>query len=81
MKRERLSAERKLLEKTQQHAAHEIGISPIYLRKLESGEVNPGRSVMFRVCDYYKVEAKLLFPDLVPDSHYKKLIAGEESQP
>lgn len=80
MKRQRLCDERKRVAKTQHHAALEIGISPIYLRKLESGEVNPGRSVMFRLCDYYKVEAKSLFPDLVPDSHYKKFIAEEESK-
>lgn len=64
MKRERLVSERGKKEKTQLQVAEDLGISEVYVRKLESGVVKPGRDTMFKFEFYYKVTAKKLFPDI-----------------
>lgn len=68
MKRKTLIFHRKIRNKTQKEAAAELGISAIYLRKLESGTANPGRDVMINMERYYGVSMRDLFPDIfLPD--------------
>ncbi len=70
--------ERKLLIKlrrnqnlTQKELADRIGISAIYVRKLEKGVVNPGLKTMIKYENYFKKNMKYLFPDLFFDFYDK----------
>ncbi|BCJ87453.1 helix-turn-helix domain-containing protein [Effusibacillus dendaii] len=76
MRRERLAEERTSRHLTQERVALDLGISTIYLRKLEGGHSNPGRNTMLKLERYYGVPAKILFPDLFeniqPSSSAKK---------
>lgn len=64
MKRFRLVNERNKRELTQAKVAKDVGISTVYLRKLEAGTENPGRDTMIALSVYYNVPAEELFPDL-----------------
>ncbi|MFC4768498.1 helix-turn-helix transcriptional regulator [Effusibacillus consociatus] len=64
MRRERLSKERASRNLTQEQVAMEIGISTIYLRKLEGGQSKPGRETMLKLEHFYGVPARDLFPDI-----------------
>lgn len=64
MKRERLISERGKKKKTQAEVAKDLGISQVYVRKLESGSVKPGRDTMLKFENYYGLGAKKLFPDI-----------------
>jgi transcriptional regulator with XRE-family HTH domain len=64
MKRVRLAFERISRNLTQAEAARELGISVIYLRKLEGGHSKPGRQTMIKIERYYGVPASELFPDV-----------------
>lgn len=73
--------ERKLLKQlrvkqnlTQHELAIKLGISTIYVRKLEKGVVNPGRETMINYEKYFKRSMKDLFPDLFFDNNDKKFI-------
>lgn len=77
MKRERLIHERTKRNKTRRVVAEELDISLIYLRKLESGDANPGRDLMFKFSEYYGRGIKILFPDLFVAKDDKKLIVKE----
>lgn len=63
-KRTRLIEERNRMGKTQQQVAADLGVSEVYIRKLESGVSSPGRDMMIRLQRYYKSPLKKLFPDL-----------------
>ncbi|BCJ86506.1 helix-turn-helix domain-containing protein [Effusibacillus dendaii] len=79
MKRERLISERNKKRKTQLQVAQDLDISEVYVRKLESGSVNPGRDTMFKFENYYKVDAKKLFPDIFLRFDDKKVIKDKPS--
>jgi putative transcriptional regulator len=79
LKRDRLIHERLQKRKTQAEVAQDIGISEVYVRKLESGTVDPGRKTMFKFEEYYSVDAKLLFPDLFFESNDKKCIKPNQA--
>jgi len=64
MKRERLILERKKRNKTQAEIAEALGISEVYVRKLESGCVKPGRDTMLKFEAFYNLGLKKLFPDI-----------------
>lgn len=64
MKRFRLINERNKRGFTQAKVAKGVGISTVYLRKLEAGTENPGRDTMIALSVYYNVPAEELFPDL-----------------
>ncbi len=73
--------ERKLLKHlretqglTQQELAERLGISTIYVRKLEKGVANPGRETMINYEKYFSKSMKELFPDLFFSTDDKKLI-------
>jgi len=48
---------------TQVQVAADLGISTIYLRKIESGEHTPGRDLMFKFAHYFGESPEKLFPD------------------
>lgn len=75
MRRERLAKERTSRNLTQEQAAMELGISTIYLRKLEGGQSKPGRETMLKLESYYGVPARDLFPDIFSE------IAGPSRPP
>lgn len=62
--REKLVEQRKLLDLTQVKLAKILGISEVYVRKLESGERNPSIALMLKFEKLYKVSMKELFPDI-----------------
>lgn len=53
----------RLLKGTQEKVAVDMGISTIYLRKIESGTIMPGRDLMFRFAEYFEESPENLFPD------------------
>lgn len=73
MKRERLIRERKKRNKTQADIAEALGISEVYVRKLESGSVKPGRNTMIKFESYYNLGSKKLFPDVFLQGMIKNL--------
>lgn len=80
MKRERLILERSKKKKTQAEVAKDLGISHVYVRKLESGSVKPGRDTMLKFESYYGLGAKKLFPDIffvTNDKNFIKTGTGE----
>lgn len=64
MRRERLTQARTALGLARHQAADAIGISEIYLRKLEAGGAKPGRETMVRIEQFYNISMRELFPDI-----------------
>ncbi|WP_408010229.1 helix-turn-helix domain-containing protein [Pseudalkalibacillus sp. A8] len=64
MERKHLIELRKNQNLTQKELANRIGISTIYVRKLEKGVVNPGLKTMIKYENYFQKNMKYLFPDL-----------------
>jgi len=75
MEREYLRYLRENRNITQKELAEKIGISAIYVRKLEKGTANPGRETMIKYEKFFIVSMKELFPDLFFDINDKKLIS------
>lgn len=57
----------RLTKGTQENVAKEIGISTIYLRKIENGTLMPGRDLMFKFSNYFGENPEALFPDYFSD--------------
>jgi len=74
MEREMLLLLRKKHKLTQQELAENLGISTVYVRKLEKGVVNPGRETLIKYERFFEKDMKELFPDLFFDINDKKLI-------
>jgi len=74
MKRPLLLQLRKNHKLTQQGLAEKLGISTVYVRKLEKGDVNPGRETLVKYENFFEVDMKKLFPDLFFDSYDKNFI-------
>lgn len=49
---------------TRKQVAEVLGISEVYVRKIEEGSRNPGRETMLKFEKFYKKPAEELFPDL-----------------
>ncbi|SEP57787.1 HTH-type transcriptional regulator, repressor for puuD [Virgibacillus subterraneus] len=62
---------------TQQQLADGIGISTVYVRKLEKGVVNPGRETMVKYENFFSKDMRKLFPDLFFNNYDKKVIKKE----
>lgn len=62
--REKLIEKRKLLGLTQVELSKKLGISEVYVRKLESGGRNPSVFTMLKFETLYGVPMKELFPDI-----------------
>lgn len=70
LKREFLANQRISRNLTQEQVAGDLGISTIYLRKLEGGHSKPGRETMLKLERYYNTSMKELFPDLFDEKVY-----------
>ncbi|MHA3065760.1 helix-turn-helix transcriptional regulator [Lacticaseibacillus saniviri] len=64
MERENLKELRKRAGLTQTELADELGISTIYLRKIEKGARQPSNNVAANFVEYFGVSANELFPDI-----------------
>lgn len=64
MKRQNLVRARKQKGKTQKEVAKDLGISAVYVRKLENGLSNPGRKTMILFEKYYGISMRELFDDI-----------------
>jgi putative transcriptional regulator len=64
MKRRKLIELRKQRNLTQRQLAEELGISEVYVRKIEKGDSNPGRETMVKFQQFYQYELPELFPDI-----------------
>lgn len=53
---------------TQSAVALQLGISTVYLRKIESGVELPGRDLMFRISNHFDKTVEELFPDYFANS-------------
>lgn len=73
MKRERIIQERVKRKLKRFELAEALGISEIYVRKIESGTVKPGRDTILKFESFYKVGQKTLFPDIFLITNDKKL--------
>ncbi|MEC0623725.1 helix-turn-helix transcriptional regulator [Staphylococcus warneri] len=62
--RKRLIEERSKRGWTQKQVSERLGLSEIYVRKIEKGTRNPGRETMLKFETLYSVPDQLLFPDL-----------------
>ncbi|MHC8517038.1 helix-turn-helix domain-containing protein [Sporosarcina sp. ITBMC105] len=76
-----LKLERKLLKElrlkknlTQQELADNLGISAVYVRKIEKGDVNAGLPTMIKYESFFGVSMRKLFPDIFLEVNDKKLI-------
>ena len=74
MKRERLISERIKRKKTRADIANELQISEVYVRKIESGDVDPGLKTVRKFSEYFEIGERTLFPDLFFKPSDKKLI-------
>lgn len=77
--------ERKMLKKlrikhklTQQGLSEMLGISTVYVRKLEKGDAKPGRETMIKYENFFQIDMRKLFPDLFFDRNDKKCIKTKE---
>lgn len=59
-----LIEQRKKLGLTQSALAQKLGISEVYVRKLESGKRNPSITLMLKFEKLFNVSMKELFPDI-----------------
>ncbi|GAE32410.1 helix-turn-helix domain-containing protein [Halalkalibacter hemicellulosilyticus] len=78
MERKEILQLRKEKNLTQQQLAEKLGISTIYVRKLEKGVVNPGRETLVKYENFFGVDMKSLFPDLFFSNYDKKLINNKD---
>jgi transcriptional regulator with XRE-family HTH domain len=62
--RKRLIEERCKRVWTQKQVSERLGLSEVYVRKIERGTRNPGRETMLKFETLYSVPDRLLFPDL-----------------
>lgn len=49
---------------TQRQLAESLGISEVYVRKIESGERRPGNRVAEKYVKYFDLPANRIFPDV-----------------
>lgn len=75
--RDNLIKERNKLNLTQKQVAEKLGISEVYVRKIEKGLRNPGRETMLKFEKFYSVSDRQLFPDLFFISNDTKCIKNE----
>lgn len=68
-----LRIERKKMKFTQKQLAEKLGISTVYVRKIESGYV-PRPDIMVKYQDVFSISVKELFPDYFSVFDDKKFI-------
>lgn len=62
--RDILVSKRRSMGYTQKQVAQILGISEVYVRKIEKGKRNPGRDTMLKFEILYNTPSEVLFPDL-----------------
>lgn len=62
--RQKLIEERNKKGLTQKQVADAIGISAVFVRKIEKGLRNPGRETMLKFEKLYGIQDRKLFPEL-----------------
>ncbi|WP_163583311.1 helix-turn-helix domain-containing protein [Gracilibacillus saliphilus] len=78
MERKKLLELRKKFGLTQNQLGEKLGISTVYVRKLEKGVVNPGRDTLLKYELFFDKDMRELFPDIFFDKNDKKLIKNNE---
>ena len=63
---------------TQQELAKKLGISTVYVRKLENCDADPGRKTMLKYERFFKKDMRKLFPDLFFDENDKYFIKNKK---
>lgn len=63
---------------TQQELAEKLGISSVYVRKLEKGVVKPGREMLISYETFFGRSMKELFPDIFFEQNDKKCIKEKQ---
>lgn len=76
--RTNLKKERERLNLSRNKLAEKLGISEIYVRKLESGSSNPSIDVAKIFAEFYKKPLDYLFPDLFLLSFDTKCIKNKK---
>ncbi|QDI90249.1 XRE family transcriptional regulator [Salicibibacter halophilus] len=79
MKREKLITLRKEKGLTQAKLAENLGISTIYVRKIEHGYVSAGRKTMLKYENFFDKDMKELFPDLFFEDNVTKFNLTESN--
>ena len=74
-----LRNERKKMKFTQKELAEKIGISTIYVRKIESGYI-PRPDIMVKYQEVFNISVKELFPDYFSAFNDKKFIIRKEGE-
>lgn len=64
---------------TQKELADKLGISTVYVRKLENNDANPGRETMLKYEVFFKEDMRNLFPDLFFNSDDKEFIKNKQA--
>lgn len=64
MKRQLLINHRKESNLTQKQVADALSISEVYVRKIENGVADPGRTTMLKFEKFFERNSNELFPDL-----------------
>lgn len=59
---------------TQKGLSKKLGLSTVYVRKLERGVVNPGIDTMIKYENFFNESMRKLFPDIFLSNSDKKLI-------
>lgn len=80
MERQVLKELREKRNLTQQELGAELGISTVYVRKLEKGVVDPGINTMIKYESYFKKDMKKMFPDIFFNNVDKKFINNENQK-
>ncbi len=80
MERKLLKQLREKQQLTQQELAEKLGISTIYVRKLEKGVVAPGINTMIKYEKFFSRDMKKMFPDIFFNECDKKLIKNESKE-
>lgn len=77
--------ERKILKElrlkkklTQQELADAIGISAVYVRKIEKGDVNAGLPTMIKYESFFGISMRKLFPDIFLENNDTKFIKKDK---
>lgn len=72
MKRLVLIRARQVLGKTQKEIALALGVSEVYVRKIEAGVRDPGVALMLRAEGYFGIDMRELFSDIfIPNNDTK----------
>ncbi|WP_342510526.1 helix-turn-helix transcriptional regulator [Sporosarcina sp. FSL K6-1522] len=76
--REVLIEKRQQKELTQLEVAEKIGVSEVFVRKIEKGDRNPSVETMLKFESLYSTSMRLLFPDIFQVSIDTKCINSKE---